>query len=222
MKPLSIFLVRHGESVGNVDKSIYTHTPDWKVPLTEKGIQQAIAVGHTLAPLIRQNYNTYKNNLFTYYCSPWYRARQTAVHLKQTLDSIYKVETTVLREDPRIREQEWGNFQEEHLQKKIKEDRHRYGSFFYRMPHGESGADAYDRITTFIDTMYRDFEKHDFPANAIIISHGLAIKVFLMRWFHWTVEDFDSYDTPDNCCIIQMDLQEDNRYKLMTELKKYS
>jgi broad specificity phosphatase PhoE len=223
MKPKSIFLIRHGESAGNVDKSIYSHTPDWKVPLTEKGIQQAKSAGEKVALLLQQDYNTYKGNIVTYYCSPWYRARQTAQYLREVLEPLYKIEgKTILREDPRIREQEWGNFQEEHLQKKIREDRHRYGSFFFRMPHGESGADVYDRMTTFIDTMHRDFEKYDFPANAIIISHGLAIKLFFMRWFHWSVEEFESYDTPDNCAIFQMDLQEDNRYKLMTDLKLYT
>jgi broad specificity phosphatase PhoE len=69
--------------------------------------------------------------------------------------------------------------------------------------------------------MHRDFENFDFASNAIIFSHGLTIKVFLMKWFHLSVEDFEKYDTPDNCSIIQMDLQEDNKYKLMTELKLY-
>lgn len=67
---------------------------------------------------------------------------------------------------------------------------------------------------------YRDFDEEDSPANMVIISHDLAIKAFLMRWYHWEVEEFDRLDTPDNCDIIQMDLQENNRYKLITELKR--
>jgi broad specificity phosphatase PhoE len=223
MKPLSIFLIRHGESLGNVDKTIYSTIPDWKVPLTERGIQQAKEAGAKLALMIQQDYNHRGNHAFAYYTSPWYRALQTTFHLKETLEALYPMYKTeaVTREDPRIREQDWGNFQEIPLQKKIREDRDRYGSFFFRMPHGESGADVYDRVTTFIDTLYRDFEKKDFAANAIIISHGLTIKTFIMRWFHLSVEDFEKYDTPDNCSIIQMDLQENNKYKLMTELKLY-
>lgn len=33
--------------------------------------------------------------------------------------------------------------------KREKLERLRYGRFFYRFPHGESGADVYDRMTVF-------------------------------------------------------------------------
>lgn len=219
MKPLSIFLIRHGESIGNVDKTIYKTIPDWKIPLTDKGHQQAVEAGKQLALLIKQDYNRRGNNLFTFYCSPWLRSRQTACGVRQSLESLYPSATTVYKEDPRIREQEWGNYQEDHLIKKIYEEREKFGSFFYRMPNGESGADVFDRVTTFIGTMYRDFKKHEFSSNAIIISHGLAIKAFLMRWYHYSAEYFDQINTPENCSIIQMDLQEDNHYKLISQLK---
>lgn len=223
MKPKSIFLVRHGESAGNVDKSIYHTVPDWKVPLTDKGQLQALEVGKKLHELlgIKEYYkNEIKKNSPPYlnivqiYTSPWYRARQTTANLLIGMDLLHED----VKEDPRIREQEWGNYQEIHLQDKLKKERHQYGSFFFRMPHGESGADVYDRVTSFMDTLYRDFDKKDFPTYAIISTHGLTIKVFLMRWFHWTVEDFEKYDTPDNCAIIQMDLQDNGKYKLITEL----
>lgn len=219
MKPLSIFLVRHGESLGNVDKSVYSKIPDWKIPLTDKGIEQAKEAGVKLSEMIKRDDDKYRNNLLTYYCSPWYRARQTAQYLRETLEPLCGVGSPKFREDPRIREQEWGNYQDEGFIKSIRKERLGFGSFFYRFPHGESGADVYDRVTTFIDTMYRDFADDHFSANAIIISHGLAIKAFLMRWFHWSVEDFDKYDTPDNCEIVQMELQKNKKYKLITELK---
>jgi len=53
----------------------------------------------------------------------------------------------------------------------------------------------------------------------IIVSHGLTIKVFLMRWFHWSVEEFENYKTPQNCDVIKMKLCED-RYTLLTPLRK--
>lgn len=220
MKPLSIFLIRHGESQGNVNKEIYKTIPDWKIDLTEKGMLQSREAGKKLALLIKQNYNIYKNNVVTFYCSPWYRTRQTYKGIHSTLSECYPTLNFKYKEDPRIREQEWGNYQEEHFIRKINEERKNFGTFFYRMPHGESGADVYDRITTFIDTLYRDFDEENSSANMVIISHGLAIKAFLMRWYHWDVEEFDRLDTPDNCGIIQMDLQENNRYKLITELKR--
>ena len=49
MKPNFIYLIRHGESEGNVDNSVYTHTPDWKINLTKKGEEQATEAGIKLA-----------------------------------------------------------------------------------------------------------------------------------------------------------------------------
>lgn len=226
MKPRSIFLIRHGESMGNVDKTIYRTVPDWKVPLTDHGITQAKNAGFQLSHrliikdfmILRSSrlYNPAYCPLYIY-SSPWYRARQTADNIKKSICKILNTENILIKEDPRIREQEWGNFQEKHLFKKIKKERYKYGSFFYRMPHGESGADVYDRVTTFIDTLHRDFKKEYFPDNMCIVTHGLTLKIFLMRWFHWTVEDFEKYDTPENCCIIRMALT-DNKYKLIDNL----
>lgn len=35
--------------------------------------------------------------------------------------------------------------------------------------------------------------------NLIIISHGLASRVFLMKWFKWTVEQFEQLNNLGNC-----------------------
>jgi type I restriction-modification system DNA methylase subunit len=36
-RPFRIFLVRHGESLGNVDETAYQRMPDAKIPLTQRG-----------------------------------------------------------------------------------------------------------------------------------------------------------------------------------------
>ena len=41
------------------------------------------------------------------------------------------------REDPRIREQEWGNFQDPKKMGQVMQERRSIGSFFYRFPTGE-------------------------------------------------------------------------------------
>ena len=48
MRPAYIYLVRHGESEGNVDKELYKTVPDWKVPLTKKGVKQARVAGERI------------------------------------------------------------------------------------------------------------------------------------------------------------------------------
>ena len=41
------------------------------------------------------------------------------------------------REDPRLREQEWGNFQDPAKIKEIEKERRQTGAFYYRFPTGE-------------------------------------------------------------------------------------
>jgi broad specificity phosphatase PhoE len=222
MKPLFIYLIRHGESEGNIDSVLYEHIPDWKINLTEKGKQQAIEVGKRLladyqSSISKLSLETSMNLLFRpdfiIYSSPWYRARETTALIGNSIKAK-------IREDPRLREQEWGNYAEDHLKRKIKLERKEFGTFFYRMPYGESGADVYDRITTFIDTMHRDFEKKLYPVATIIVSHGLTIKAFFTRFFHWSFEQFDGYKNPENCEIFKMELDDSlNKYVLKTPMK---
>lgn len=40
-QPKRIILIRHAESIGNVDSSVYAYMPDNKLPITECGKQQA-------------------------------------------------------------------------------------------------------------------------------------------------------------------------------------
>jgi broad specificity phosphatase PhoE len=46
-RPQRIIWIRHGESQGNTDKSLYETVPDNKIELTEKGIQQAITAARS-------------------------------------------------------------------------------------------------------------------------------------------------------------------------------
>lgn len=223
MKPRNIFLVRHGESEGNVNKELYRTIPDWKVPLTRKGHEQAKAAAEKLhsrlySKVVAKEPLVFMRDGVMIYCSPWYRARETAAYFHERFKKT--VVNVKYFEDPRLREQEWGNYQEESWERKIEKERKDYGTFFYRMPCGESGADVYDRVTTFLDTLHRDFEKNDFPENVLIVSHGLTIKTFLMRWFHWSVEEFQSVRNPQNCQIIEMNLNDDKKYDLITKLRE--
>lgn len=80
MKPTKIILVRHGESIGNIDKSLYAHIPDHAVPLTEKGKEQARQAGLEIRRLIR-------NGSVYAYCSPWVRAEQTFEGIRDAIQS---------------------------------------------------------------------------------------------------------------------------------------
>jgi hypothetical protein len=49
---------------------------------------------------------------------------------------------------------------------------------------------VYDRMTIFEDHLVRDINAGRFSKNTslVLVTHGLALRIFLMRWFHWTVD----------------------------------
>ncbi|CAM9658412.1 unnamed protein product, partial [Hapterophycus canaliculatus] len=52
IKPERIIIVRHGESLGNLDESTYVHVPDWKIPLTKKGFGDGQRAGEKIKEYI--------------------------------------------------------------------------------------------------------------------------------------------------------------------------
>lgn len=50
--------------------------------------------------------------------------------------------------------------------------------------------------------------------NLVIISHGLAIRVFLMKWFKWTAEQFEYLNNLGNCEFRVMQLGFSGEYSL--------
>ena len=53
----------------------------------------------------------------------------------------------------------------------------------------------------------------------LIVTHGMTLRLFLMRWFHWSVEEFEALRNPGNCQIVVMQKQAGGeRYALSAEL----
>lgn len=209
MKPTKIFLVRHGESEGNVDYDNYAKKPDYQLNLTEKGKEQAIKAGEQLKAIIGEF-------PVQFYISPLWRTRQTFEGIVKS----FKPEKVLWKEEPRIREQEWGHLRAKEHSYRIEDERNKFGTFYFRIEDGESCADVYDRMSSFFSSLHRDFEKPTFPNFAVNVAHGTSIRLFLMRWFHWTVEEFESTANPKNCEIFTLSLQPNGKYKLDTPLRK--
>lgn len=205
-KPQNIVIIRHGESIGNVYRTIYSSVPDYAVELTANGKEQAFNAGKEIALACPGD--------AAFYVSPYWRTRQTYLELKKSIPEAK------FYEDPRLREQEWGTNLSEFRQD-FENERDTYGHFFWRFPSGESCGDVFDRISDFLNTLHRDFEKETYPENAIIVCHGMTLRVFMMRFFHMTVEEFEILRNPRNAQFHILTLQENGKYKLMTELEKY-
>jgi broad specificity phosphatase PhoE len=210
MKPKRIILIRHGESEGNVNKRIYNLKPDFALLLTGKGKQQAAAAGALIKEMVQ-------DEKLKFYVSPLFRTRQTFKQIcKHFPDTQYH-----WQEEPRLREQEWGHLRSMEECIEIETQRDSYGTFYFRIPDGESAADVYDRVSDFFNTLYRDFAKKDYPDNAVMVTHGMSIRLFLMRWFHFTVEEFELIANPLNCAVVVMELQDSGKYILSTPLNKH-
>lgn len=142
--PKRIILVRHGESAGNIDGAAYATTPDNRIPLTPQGIQQAEQAGARIHDVV--SYGGACSNWKVYfYVSPYARTRST---LRGIGRAFPRSAIIGAREECRIREQDFGNFQVAERMKVIKEIRERFGRFFYRFPEGESAADVFDRVSS--------------------------------------------------------------------------
>ena len=150
--PKRIIIMRHGESKGNLDNSTYSTTPDHQIPLTDVGLGQAQDAGARLRHLISTTSSTNSWRVY-FYVSPYARTRST---LRELGRSFTKKRIIGVREECRIREQDFGNFQVEERMRAIKRTRERFGRFFYRFPEGESAADVYDRVssTSFLFTLF--------------------------------------------------------------------
>ena len=201
MRPLRIVLLRHGESEANLDQTLFERVPDHAIPLTDNGREQAVAMGKQMRDL-------FGTETVRVYVSPYKRTLQTLDALG--IDDL--IETA--REEPRLREQDWANFQDSEDIARQRALRNEFGHFFYRFTDGESGADVYDRVSTFLETLHRDWEVKGSPRNVLIVSHGLTMRLFCMRWFHWTVEEFETLSNPSNGETRALVLGESGRYVL--------
>lgn len=217
MKSKRIFLIRHAQSAGNINRSLYKSVPDWKIELSDDGHKQASELGDRLSEELK-NYGS-----VAVYTSPYKRTLQTWENILEKFKENRIIVQSV-KEDPRLREQEWGNLREfdGKTLEEVETERDAYGSFFYRFSHGESGADVYDRCTGFLSTLYRDFTKDNMPENVIIVTHGYTLRVLLMRWLHWSVHNFDTLKNPKNAEFFQLQFQEDTKkYQLIEQFPKY-
>ena len=229
--PRRIVLVRHAESEGNVDSHAYTYMPDPQVPLTQRGLDQATEAGRAIREMFDEDYDdgyfsNAPSNSFSssssshpivssatrpsskanyrlhFYMSPYKRSRQTC---EAIASAFPRGVVTRVQEDVQLREQDFGNFQDAAGKEREKAERLRFGRFFYRFPNGESGADVYDRMTLFEDHLVRDINAGRFSAGTslVLVTHGLALRIFLMRWFHWTVADFlECYNPPNAAPVV--------------------
>ncbi|KAF1951568.1 phosphoglycerate mutase-like protein [Byssothecium circinans] len=223
-KPRMIILVRHAQSEGNKNRDIHQFIPDHRVKLTPHGRVQAEEAGRQLRSLLKPD------DTIQFFTSPYRRTRETTEGIIKTLTADDPTPSPFHRhkikvfEEPRLREQDFGNFQPCSAEmERMWQERADYGHFFYRIPDGESAADAYDRVSGFNESLWRQFGDADFPSVCVLVTHGMMTRVFLMKWYHWSVEYFEDLRNVNHCEFIVMKQNDTNgKYILQNELRTWS
>jgi broad specificity phosphatase PhoE len=222
------------------NRDIHQTIPDHRVKLTPEGWTQAYDAGHRLRSMLRAD------DTLHFFTSPYRRTRETTEGILSTLTSDdpspspFQRHNIKVYEEPRLREQDFGNFQPCSAEmERMWQERADYGHFFYRIPNGESAADAYDRISGFNESLWRQFGEDDFasvcvlgeclPAaevdvnsDIILVTHGLMSRVFLMKWYHFSVEYFEDLRNVHHCEFLIMRKEDSGKYILENQLRTWS
>lgn len=221
--PALIILVRHGESEGNADDTLWRKKADNLIELSSVGVDEA----HFAGERIEKIFQKYDNDptltpirRVHLVVSPFQRTLQTSFFMRPPFD--HRVVRTDV--ESRIREQEFGNLQDDEFQH-FREQQKSIGRFWYRFPTGESGADVYDRVKTwwFESVLNVNCRVGYEPVDAlVVVTHGLTMRFVLMQLFHWSPTTFHSVWNAHNCdlYVLKKDLQKpgDSPYVLDPEL----
>ena len=176
--PDVMWLVRHGESAGNVAAAaartaglpmIQIATRDVDVPLSPRGEEQAAALGRWFASLPRAQRPT------VVLTSPYLRARSTAEAILHAGGTEDPAEELVI--DERLREREFGvldrltmvgiqqRFPEQYEQRRL------LGKFYHRPPGGESWCDVVLRLRSALDTVNLHYPRE----RVLIVCHEVVV-----------------------------------------------
>jgi broad specificity phosphatase PhoE len=191
MKPITLYLIRHGQSEGNVNTQVYYDKNDCDIELTALGHSQSLGAGAELARMI-------DHTAPRIICSAYMRAKQTASGIYSVLAEDHQPS---LQEDVLLREREWGSLRTVVDNRHLKREEH--FNFYYRAQGGESFADAYTRVVLFFQwlELRRLRNPHD-DSPIVIVSHGEWIRLALMYLDGNTVEYFTvNRKNPKNCVI---------------------
>ena len=187
-----LFLIRHAESEGNVDKSVYYEKHDSEIVITKNGHEQAKECAASLLSLTNAN-------TIDLHVSSYIRATQTSYYIAE--EFIMDGKTVKFHENPLLRERDWGSLRDIVDNRHLKKETH--FNFYYRPDKGESYADAYHRVVTFF-THLRCARQPDDTSDIVIVSHGEWIRLALMYLDGFGVEHFtENRKNPKNASIIE-------------------
>ncbi len=209
--PSRLWLVRHGESAGNVardaahalaSEDIKIDVRDVDVPLSSLGKRQAAALARWFASLPEHD----RPEIIL--SSPYLRARATAEAVA-ALIADRKMRVVV---DERLREREFGivdRLTSLGIQTRFPElaaSRQLMGKFYFRPPGGESWCDVILRLRSLLDSV----SLHYAGKRVLIVSHQVVVLCFrylIEQLDESTILGIDAQGDVANCSITEYALQ---------------
>lgn len=204
---MRLFLVRHGQSEGNVNKQVYFQMNDCDVQLTDKGKGDAVNAADKIHSLIGNN----MTNINVFH-STYKRATQTASILYDRLNDSGRLVSRLIP-TPLAREREWGSLRDI-IEQNLKAEEH--FNFYYRPTGGESFADTYQRAAIFHQWM-KSTTNCDIN---VVVAHGEFNKVYLMHLLNWDTAQFEEWANQQNGEVWELDVREHfNTMSIQTPLR---
>ena len=180
--PALLWIVRHGQSAGNVARDaaeaaghvlIDVEFRDIDTPLSDLGVEQSRALGRWFGRLPKHERPQ------VVLASPYVRAHGTA-RLVLEEAGWEAGQQMRLRLDERLREKEFGildRLTKHGIREKYPElnvQRNHVGKFYFRPPGGESWCDVILRLRSVLDTITREYRKE----NVLIVGHQVIVNCF--------------------------------------------
>jgi len=226
--PRKIWIVRHGESAGNVARDaadiagiarIDIAARDVDVTLSSLGSEQSEALGFWFGQLTP---DTRPNVLIS---SPYKRAMQTAEIIDGHLSLSSPSAPLIM--DERLREKEFGILDRltrkgiEELHPDQAEFRRLLGKFYHRPPAGESWCDVILRLRSALDTI----SLHYANERVLIVAHQVV--VLCMRYIIENLSEadilrIDAEGDVANCGVTEYEFDSDSGPTGQMVLRRYN
>lgn len=180
----SVYFVRHGQTVWNVENKICGATD---IELTELGHQQAVETGRKI---LEENI---KADEILY--SPLVRAAETARHISE-------ITGIPARMEPRLKEQNFGKWESTPRDgaefKKAKEQ------FCCRNEGGESMMQLAQRIYNLLDEIREEADDKTY----ILVAHNGIARVVQSYFYDMTNVEYAAFGVR-NCAVLKYDFQQE-------------
>src|SRR3989338_4537959 len=187
----SILLIRHGESLEDVDATLHTATDD-QISLTNNGRIQARNFGETWSVRFTSD------DTLAVYLSPSLRAREMWDILSKYFPKPLTIEV-----DERIRNLNWGSTTLEN-RSQIEAERYQVGVLHYQFPEGDNTPEYVRNIGELVRKVITGRQNESSPEYIVIVTHGFALRIIARHLLHISDVDFRWLRNPPNSYCLEI------------------